>query len=172
VKFNKAALHTIRPADVSGDFFRLIRSRYAGEPLSMYGSFNNGGRYNVAGLFGALYLGLDPDTCHAEVTGGILAGVPTKPGAFKLWTYAVALRTIVRLDDPGVLTILGLTISDITIPGNHWTASEIGEPLFNRGLEGLVAPSSQKVGGLCLDVFLDHVKSPSAVNPMRQQDWP
>ena len=37
----------------------------------MTGSLKEGGRYNVTGLFGALYLSFDKETCQAEVTAGI-----------------------------------------------------------------------------------------------------
>lgn len=168
---NLDELNKLPPQKIDGSFFRLIRARYANEPLSMDGSILEGGRYNVAGMFGALYLGFDSETCHAEVTQGILAGLPVKKGAFKLWEYSVALQKIIRLDDPNVLTVIGVTVNEITIPGNRQTASLIGEPLYKRKMEGLVAPSAQRHGYLCLDVFLDHVKDPSFVNPLRMSDY-
>jgi len=168
---NRDELDKVAPQKINGSYCRLIRTRYANEPLSMFGSFVQGGRYNIAGLFGALYLGFDAETCHAEVTQGILAGLPVKIGAFKLWEYDVALQKIIRLDDPTVLTSIGVTVDEITIPGNHQTASLIGEPLYERKMEGLVAPSAQRRGSLCLDVFLDHVKLPSFVKPLTMPDF-
>jgi len=133
-----------------------------------------GGRYNVAGLFAALYLGFDHETCQAEVSQGIAAGVPFKIGAFTAWDYSVELSTIVRLDAASVLARLGITKSDITIPGNHWTASGIGEHLHKRGdVQALVAPSAQLANGLCLDVYLDRVKMPSYVKAASKLGiWP
>jgi len=168
---NLDELSKLPPQKIDGNFFRLIRTRYASEPLSMVGSILEGGRYNVAGAFGALYLGFDSETCHAEVTQGILAGLPVKKGAFKLWEYAVALQKIIRLDDPRVLKSIGVTANEIIIPGNRQTASLIGVPLYNQKMEGLVAPSAQRRGSLCLDVFLDHVKDPSFINPTRMTDY-
>lgn len=123
---NLDELNKLPPQKIDGNFFRLIRSRFANEPLSMVGSILEGGRYNVAGSFGALYLGFDSETCHSEVTQGILAGLPVKKGAFKLWEYAVALKKILRLDDPNILIVIGVTVNEITIPGNRQTASLIG----------------------------------------------
>ena len=168
---NRDELNKLPPQKIDGNFFRLIRTKYANEPLSMFGSIAQGGRYNVAGLFGALYLGFDTETCHAEVTQGILAGLPIKKGAFRLWEYDVALQKIIRLDDPSVLAAIGVTVDEITIPGNRQTASLIGEPLYTRKLEGLVAPSAQRRGSLCLDVFYDHVKLPSFVKPLTMSDF-
>lgn len=168
---NRDELDKVAPQKIDGSFYRLIRTRYANEPLSMVGSLLEGARYNVAGMFGALYLGFDSDTCHAEVTQGILAGLPVKKGAFKLWEYAVALQRIIRLDDPSVLSAIGVTIDEITVPGHRETASLIGEPLYKRKVEGLVAPSAQRRGSLCLDVFQDHVKLPSYVNPLKMSDY-
>ena len=168
---NSLAIATVPTQSIEDDFYRLIRTKYANEPMSMFGAIKQGGRYNIVG-FGALYLGFDPDICHAEVTQGILAGLPTKKDAFKLWQYKVKLQAIVRLDEKSVLHELGVTTAEISIKGNHETASTIGNPLFKRGVEGLVAPSAQKLGGLCLDVFLDNVKSPSNVQPLNMCDFP
>jgi RES domain-containing protein len=174
MELNTGAIYTLPTAPLSGTFFRYIRSRYAQNPLSMEGSLENGGRYNVAGLFGALYLGFDRRTCEAEVSHGIAAGVPFKKGAFSVWDYTVQLRSVVRLDESTVQAQIGVTEADITIRGNHWTASGIGEHLHKRGdTEGLVAPSAQLAGRKCLDIYLDRVSAPSLVTPTNQLGtWP
>jgi RES domain-containing protein len=171
---NTGALYTIGAVPVSGTFFRYVRTKYGDEPMAIVGSLLNGGRYNVAGLFGALYLGFDHDTCQAEVTYGIAAGVPFKRGAFTAWDYSVDLNSIVRLDDGGIQAKLKITRAEITIPGNHWTASGIGEHLHKRGdIQGLVAPSAQYLKGLCLDVYLDRVIAPNHVTPASKiGTWP
>ncbi len=138
------ALYSIPTEPIKGIFYRYIRTKFANEPLSTHGAMSNGGRYNVAGLFAALYLGFDHLTCQAEVSQGIAAGVPFKRGAFTVWDYETDLRAIIRLDNNAILQEIGVTESDITISGNYWTASAIGEHLHNRGnVEGLVAPSAQ-----------------------------
>jgi len=135
---------------------------------------SNGGRYNVATLFAALYLGFDRRTCEAEVSQGIAAGVGFKKGAFTAWDYGVKLEAVVRLDESAVQTGIGVTQSEITTQGNHWTASGVGEHLHKRGdVEGIVAPSAQLVGGKCLDLYLDRVKAESNVTPgSRLGTWP
>jgi RES domain-containing protein len=168
---NRDELDKVAPQKIDGSFYRLIRTRYANEPLSMFGSIAQGGRYNVAGLFGALYLGFDSETCHAEITQGILAGLPVKKGSLKLWEYSAELQKVIRLDDPDILSAIGVTVDETTIPGNHQTASLIGEPLYLRRVEGLVAPSAQRRSSLCLDVFLDHVKLPSFIKPLKMSDF-
>lgn len=105
---------------------------------------------------------------------GIAAGLPFKKGVFAVWQYDVNLACVVRLDNPNVQEAIGVSQEDITIKGNHWTASGVGEPLFNRGnVEGLVAPSAQLPEGKCLDVFLDRLQQNSVVNPVsRVAFWP
>jgi RES domain-containing protein len=167
MRVNTGALYTVAADAVRGRFLRYIRTRYAADPLSMYGAINNGGRYNVAGLFGALYLGFDRETCEAEVSHGIAAGLPFKAGAFTVWDYDVSLNSVVRLDRDAVRAAVDVDLAEITIPGNHWTASGIGEHLHKRGdVEGLVAPSAHLKEGLCLDIYLDRVKSSSRVQPV------
>lgn len=169
------ALYTLKPSRITGTFYRYIRTKYGDEPLSVVGSLRNGGRYNVAGLFAALYLGFDTKTCESEVSQGIAAGVPFKVGAFTAWDYDVALVSVIRLDDPTVQSELQVNNADISIQGNHWTASGIGEHLHKRGdVEGLVAPSAQHKGGLCLDIYLDRVQpNDSHVTPKTKLGtWP
>ncbi|MBX9720406.1 MAG: hypothetical protein K2X81_03330 [Candidatus Obscuribacterales bacterium] len=97
------------------------------------------GRYNVAKLFAALYLGFDRQTCEAEISSGIAAGVPFKTGAFTVWQYKTNLQEVLRLDKDDTLNEIGITSLDITKLGDHWTASGIGEHIHNRGSEGIVA---------------------------------
>lgn len=171
---NTGALYSVATEPVTGKFYRYVLSRYADEPLSMFGAMKNGGRYNVAELFGALYLGFDRQTCEAEVNQGIAAGLPFKKGAFTAWDYDVNLKTVDRLDQGHVQKEIEVTAAEISKQGDHWTASGIGEHLHKRGdVEGLTAPSAQLPGGLCLDVFLDRVKDPSYVKPLSKLGaWP
>ena len=97
MKASISALYSVGTEKIAGKFFRYVRTRYAHEPLSMVGAFKDGRRYNVSGLFGALYLGFNRETCEAEVSQGIAAGVPFKKDAYTVWTYDVALGAVVRL---------------------------------------------------------------------------
>lgn len=171
---NTDELYKIGGEPIQGTFFRYMRTKYGDEPMATVGSMVNGGRYNVAGLFAALYLGFNHETCQAEISQGIAAGVPFKKGAFTAWDFSVELSSAIRLDLATTQDKLGITTADITQPGNHWTASGIGEHLHKRGdVEALVAPSAQLVTGLCLDVFLDRVNKPSFVNPTSKLGtWP
>jgi RES domain-containing protein len=168
------ALYTVGTEPVKGKFFRYIRTRYANEPLSTFGSMHSGGRYNVAGLFAVLYLGADEETCQAEVSQGIAAGVEFKQGAFTAWEYDVELKAVVRIDKKAIQRELDISEDEITIPGNHWTASGIGEHLHKRSdVEGLMAPSAHFERGRCLDVFLDKVTTPQHVTPQANLGtWP
>ncbi len=171
---NTDELYKVGVEPINGTFIRYIRTKYGDEPMATVGSMLNGGRYNVAGLFAALYLGFDHETCQAEVSHGIAAGVPFKKGAFTMWDYSVHLSNTIHLDSPSVQSKLGINTADITQIGNHWTASGIGEHLHKRGdVEALVAPSAQLVTGLCLDVFLDRVEKSSYVKPASKLGtWP
>jgi RES domain-containing protein len=167
------ALNQLGFEPVSGRFFRLIRSRFADQPLAMTGALLEGGRYNVAHSFGALYLGFDEETCQFEVQEGVLAGCEIKPGAYVLWDYNVSLEEVVRLDDDANCARIGVTQKEISVPGEHQWASLIGEPLFARGLEALVAPSAHRTNGKCLDIFLDNLRESSKVDARsRVKDWP
>lgn len=171
---NTAALYKVPTKKLKGKFYRYIRTKHAHEPLSVEGSIRNGGRYNVAGLFGALYLGFDLETCEAELSQGIAAGVPFKRGAFTAWSYDVSLKAVINLDDPDIQKKIHVKQPELTIQGNHWTASGIGEHLHKRGdIEGLTAPSAQLAAGKCLDVFLDRIRKTSYVNPVQRVGiWP
>jgi RES domain-containing protein len=68
------ALYTIGSRPLAGVFYRYLRTKHGDKPLSMDGALANGGRYNVANLFGALYLGFDRKTCEAEVSQGYSCG--------------------------------------------------------------------------------------------------
>lgn len=172
--FKPEELQTLKAEPLKTEAFRYIRSRYADEPLSTVGSLKHGGRYNVTQSFSALYLGFSEEVCQAEVSAGILSGGILKKGAFVAWKYHTDLKKLVRLDEEATLSRLGITKQDISIPGNHWTASVIGLPLFERGdVEGLVAPSAHLEDGNCLDIFLDRVRTPSSVKPVAQMGtWP
>jgi RES domain-containing protein len=171
---NKDALDTVPASAIEGVFYRLISERYQNEPLSMFGAFKEGRRYNVAQTFGALYLGFDKETCQAEILGApILAGLLPKKGAYVLWDYDASLNLVVRLDDTQTCTTIGVTQAEITVKLDHQWASSIALPLFRRRIEGVVAPSAQKPDGKCLDVFLDNVSSPSFVKERgKLGDWP
>jgi hypothetical protein len=56
------------------EFYRYMHTKYGDKPMTVVGSIKCGGRYNVAGLFGALYLGFDRETCETEVKRGSLPG--------------------------------------------------------------------------------------------------
>jgi RES domain-containing protein len=174
MKANTAALYTIAVEPLSGKLYRYILTKYASQPLSMHGAETNGGRYNVAGLFGALYLAFDRKTCEAEVSQGIAAGVPFKRGAFTAWDYEVSLQGVIRLDRKNVQDAIEVTEAEITIPGNHWTASAIGEHLHKRAdVEGLVAPSAQSLGDNSLAIYIDKVRHPSHIAPQSKlRTWP
>ena len=169
---NHEAIKNIETNPIQGTFYRLIRRRYADRPLSMVGSLEEGGRYNVAGDFGALYLGFDQMTCEAEVSQGIAAGLPFRKGAFVFWSYDVALESVVRLDQENIRSEIGVTLEEITVPGDHQWASTIGAPLHERRVEGLAAPSV-RIDGRCLDIYLDNLRESSHVEPLTMlRGWP
>ena len=174
MSFKSDELQTLKPEPLTKEAFRYIRTRYAHEPLSTVGAFIHGGRYNVTQSFSALYLGFSEEVCQAEVSAGILTGGKIKKGAFVAWKYQANLKKVVRLDKQTTLNRLGITRESISIPGNHWTASSIGLPLYERGdIEGLVAPSTHLEGGNCLDIYLKRLTTQSFVKPLaRVGTWP
>lgn len=63
---NTDELYKIGGEPIQGTFFRYMRTKYGDEPMATVGSMVNGGRYNVAGLFAALYLGFNHETTQLD----------------------------------------------------------------------------------------------------------
>jgi hypothetical protein len=103
------------------------------------------------------------------LTGGVL-----KKEAFIVWKYRVELSSTVNLNSESVLNKLKLQKQQLMIPSNHWTASQIGLPLYERrDVEGLIVPSAHLEDGQCLDVFMDRVFQDSEIKPFEKTGvWP
>jgi len=139
----------------------------------MTGSIKAGGRYNIRDVFGALYLGIEKETCGLEIGKFDRNGDFWKPDAFFLWKYSVDLYKLIHLDGDA-RTRIGVTFREITRDGDHQWSESIGFPLYNRGIEGILRPSAKHpIAEKSLDIFLDNVQGKSYVCPDELiSDWP
>jgi RES domain-containing protein len=66
-----AHIKKIHLSPLQGDFFRMVLEAHADSIEETGPSFMIGGRYNIAGEFGALYLAESPELCWQEKLTGI-----------------------------------------------------------------------------------------------------
>lgn len=97
----------------------------------------NGGRYNPAEEFGAVYLSESPEGCKAEVTRRPQAPV----SKYIVGTVRVHLGRVCDLTDDDLLGELGL--DKIQITSNDTDTTEIlGRIIRDAGFEAIIAPSA------------------------------
>lgn len=97
----------VSPAQIQGNFFRIVSAKYQDEILSTAGSLQHGGRYNPKGEFGVLYLSESVEICTAEVLR--MAGDPSFFGQPRVCgTIRVALEKVLDLTDEQTLKELGI----------------------------------------------------------------
>lgn len=111
------ALQTIPGAPLRGFFFRAIRLKYIGVPLSALGSKINGGRYNAAGTFEVYYLAPNVDVTMHETQAVDPSGVPKRIAPLTVFTIDVELQHIVDLTSNATLSALSVTAADLTTEG-------------------------------------------------------
>lgn len=129
-----------------GRWFRVLKPRYAHEPLSGTGASLVGGRFNRKGRV-ALYLSADPQTAYAEYTQTLF----DRPGL--MCSYDVDLAPVADLTAPATLHALGVTAD--TLAG-RWVGVPdppgqlLSERLIAEGRAGALYPSAQRTGGINL----------------------
>ncbi len=141
--------------------------RYVETPLSAIGSILAGGRYNPKGAFEVLYLAENATTTLLEVqfaasSGGRFQAEPKDP--YVIFSIAFRLQQLVDLQGSQNLTDLALSPEDLQKPwrlkqarGEPVLTQEIGQMLFEFGLEGFKYPSATD-GSANLAVFPDNLK--------------
>lgn len=155
-----AGLPTAAFADVA---FRVMLARYAPTELSRIGSLRTGGRFNGPGRFEALYLASSPLTARQEVdalaqTAEGLRGVQGPPRI--LLSVECHLQAIVDLTASSAWPPLGTTLDELCAPwrpanalGALAPAQGLGELIYQRGIEGVRAPSAHDRSSPNLVVF-------------------
>jgi RES domain-containing protein len=126
-----------------GRWFRVLKPRYAHEPLSGEGARLVGGRFNRPGR-AALYLSADPQTAYAEYTQTLY----DRPGL--MCSYEVDLAPVVDLTDAEILAALGVSVADLA---GRWLgipdppSQRLSERLIAEGWSGALYRSAQRPEG-------------------------
>jgi RES domain-containing protein len=126
-----------------GRWFRVLKPRYAHQPLSGEGAKLVGGRFNRLGQ-PALYLSADPQTAYAEYTQTLY----DRPGL--LCSYDVDLAPVFDLTDSDTVAALGVSIADLA---GRWLgvpdppSQRLAERLVGEGWSGAVYRSAQRPEG-------------------------
>lgn len=149
-------IESLPRVSVQGRFYRMVPAAEADKLLSTEGSFENGGRYNRAGEFGALYLSDDAKTCEQEKmkqAGGQKDRIqPQVLGAIE-----AELGGVLDLTDGENLQKLGLTLEALTDEEDCAAARQVGAMAYNAGIYALLVHSAAG-GGKDLVIFEDTLK--------------
>jgi RES domain-containing protein len=135
--------------------YRIVLGKV--DPLLTERNRENGGRYNPAGEFGALYTSLGPTTAREEVRKGLQkeVGLRRRKPSPRLYKLAVQKVRVLDLTDSEVLARLGwqhasLVRTDVRAWEN---TQELGRAARNAGCEAILAPSAARPGFKNLIIF-------------------
>ena len=131
---------------IRGRWFRVLKPRYAHEPLSGRGAELTGGRFNRPGR-PAFYLSADPLTAYAEYT----ASGYDKPGL--MCSYDVDACPIADLTNEAQRAEIGVSYEDLGrtwIDVNDPPTHLIADRLIADGYAGALFPSIQHGVGINL----------------------
>lgn len=135
---------------IRGRWFRVLKPRYAHEPLSGRGAELTGGRLNRIGR-PAFYLSADPLTAYAEYT----ASGYDKPGL--MCSYDVDVGPIADLTDPEVCRELGIVQGDLArrwIDVPNAPTHLASDRLLDAGYAGALFPSIQHRDGVNMVLWI------------------
>ncbi len=151
--------HVLRLAiKFDGVGFRNVGLRFANQRdlLSTRGSYEWGGRFNVAKDFGVLYLSCDLHTCIEELNhAASYEGLDVEEKLPRMAVgIRVALKTVLDLTDPAIRRELGVTKK--TLIQTDWAKENalgkeaptqiIGWAAKSAGFEALLVPSARWPG--------------------------
>lgn len=158
--------------------YRSVSQRFATKHdiASVRGSIIAGGRYNLKGTFGVLYLSTDIHTCIEEVTRAtqrrefeVAEGLPRTVIGIEL-----KLARVLDLTDPKILRRIGIgqrvlkNVDWLHIQnsrGEEAITQTIARYARDAGFEGLLVPSAV-CGGKNIDIFIDRLDSSSLLLPI------
>jgi RES domain-containing protein len=162
------AMKTCQGSAWSGIGYRSASPRYASGPdlISGIGSRRYGARWNPKGAFAAIYVSLDLETAMLEtIAYHRYYGIPVHQALPRTFVaLELELGAILRMDDAGVQSRLGLTVDQLRgdwrklqDAGQEAVTQAVGRAAWTLGLEGLMVPSAWRVDGVNLVVFPDFV---------------
>lgn len=138
-------LEEIGSTSWSGTAYRYIAP--SRDPLSGYGAYLNGGRWNPRESFTTIYLARPRQTCMAEFKR-MARGQGRGPQSFlprDLHTLSIRRIQILDLTVGANRHLLSLTLDDIR--SDDWTPCQaVGEAAHFLGFQGLIAPSATGAG--------------------------
>lgn len=137
--------------------------------LSILGSLLGERRYNIRGVFGALYLSSTPALTRAERVrhaGGDPANLPPQ----SIGAIQVKLTRVLDLTDPAVLKRLGAHVRDLTHPTDYSLTQKIAAAARAVGFEAILYPPVVASPGHNWAVFSDRLSRGSSVRALKVQD--
>jgi RES domain-containing protein len=168
---------SIYRGDYTGPVFRQCRGKYATNttPDSLVrGSLRDGGRFNPAGEFGALYVSLDTDTPIAELCRQVVRGGFPLATLFPrvMLRFDVNVSQVYDLTHRPTMQAAGLDLHDI-IPGpgsaddaGHSVCQRVARDVYDRGFEAIRYPSATGAGEN-LAIFMKRLRPDSYVTLVR-----
>lgn len=141
------------PSIWSGVAYRHSAPRF--DPLSSEGARLAGGRWNPAGLFGAVYLAFPHEACLAEFRRMALAQGGSANAYLPRVFYTIEVEglAIEDLREESRMAELGLDLQAILSP-DRTGCQALAEAAYFGGREGILAPSATGEG-FVLAVFQD-----------------
>jgi RES domain-containing protein len=168
----------------AGDVFRFAAPRWstAAELLTGEGAFRHGGRWCPSGAFRAVDASLDPETALAEVLAQYRRfGWPLREAMPRL-VNALEVRLHRVLDLTAGSVRRRLMLSWARLLAERWwelQASDhealtqaVGRAAWEAGLEGLLAPSAARPGGVNLVYFPQRQLPGSSVTIIHPEEPP
>lgn len=162
---SKYNFEKIRYTKVEGYFFRAISKKLfkglrkkekENRLLSMEGSLQYGGRYNLKSDFGILYTSESEQVCIAERKRAGLSPKSQMIGKLK-----VSIEKVLDLTSHETRQLLGLSEEDLT-QDDYTLTQEIGSSARQAGYEAIMVSSATR-NGRNLAIFVDRLSSKSSV---------
>jgi RES domain-containing protein len=165
----------------AGVIYRSAPPKWAAgrDMLTGAGSMKSGGRFNAAGTFPMVYGSTTPELAMIEsLAFQRRAGLPVEralPLVFK--AISVKVERILDLTDAGVLTALGLTVTQL--PTEQWWLARlrreesltqaVGRAAHAQGIQALrVASAHSADHGHNILLLSDHISPPSELKALRR----
>lgn len=176
------ALRDVPVTSVEGPFHRAVQARWlyavasAGRVpniLSGVFAFRAGGRFNPPESFPATYVACDPLTAMAEAEAAFVrSGVITKVAPSRPYTVVPidgTVHDVLDLTSSSVQDLLTATVTELIAPWRPYQLRKEEAPTQRLGrcayesrrIQGILAPSNKRPGGMCLVAFPERLRSPS-----------
>jgi RES domain-containing protein len=159
----RAFFQTAAVIEFSGTVYRICPARYTANLASMRGAFAHGARYNIRGVFGALYTSLSLETARQEIARYFT--VPPMNGFIEA-SINLRLTRVADLTNRRLLRRAGIHHEDLIAP-TFTVSQEVALRAWEAGIEGMLAPSAANFSESNLVVFLDNQHPPWTVKLVR-----